>query len=121
MNGTRPRAAWLRAYEQARQAAARGYPVFPIGSAKLPAIRSPHRDDSPGTPQCRGACGRPGHGVHDATTDLKRLDELFDAAPHATGYGIACGRGNEPLLGVDLDRKNGVDGVAALASLAEQH
>jgi hypothetical protein len=46
---------------------------------------------------------------------------LFDAAPYATGYGIACGRGNEPLLGVDLDRKNGVDGVASLAALAEQH
>jgi hypothetical protein len=59
--------------------------------------------------------------VHDAATDAKRIDELFDAAPYATGYGIACGRGNEPLLGVDLDRKNGVDGVATLAALADQH
>lgn len=115
------RAAWLRAYEQAHQAAARGLHAFPIGRAKLPAIRSPHRDEPPGTPQCRGACGRPGHGVHDATTDPKRLDELFDAALYATGYGIACGRGNEPLLGLDLDRKNGVDGVASLDALAEQH
>lgn len=115
------RAAWLRALEQAHQAVAHGYPAFPIGRAKLPAIRSPHRGDPPGAPQCRGECGRPGHGVHDATTDPKRLDELFDAAPYATGYGIACGRGDDPLLGVDLDRKNGVDGVATLAALAEQH
>jgi hypothetical protein len=116
-----PRAAWLRAYESAHQAAQRDMDVFPISRGKLPAIRSPHRDDPPGTPSCRGECGRIGHGVHDATTDPKRLDELFDAAPYATGYGIACGRGNEPLLGVDLDRKNGVDGVASLAGLAEQH
>ncbi|MFF3911777.1 bifunctional DNA primase/polymerase [Streptomyces sp. NPDC001848] len=121
MSAPSQRAAWLRAQEAAHQAAARGLHAFPIGRAKLPAIRSPHRDDPPGTPPCRGACGRLGHGVHDATTDPKRLDELFDAAPYATGYGIACGRGNEPLLGIDLDRKNGVDGVASLLALAEQH
>jgi hypothetical protein len=121
MSTQSPRAAWLRAYEAAHQARAHGYLPFPIGRGKLPAIRSPHRDDLPGTPPCRGTCGRVGHGVHDATADPKRLDELFDAAPYATGYGIACGRGNEPLLGVDLDRKNGVDGVASLAALAEQH
>lgn len=121
MSTQSPRAAWLRAYEAAHQAAARGLHAFPIGRAKLPAIRSPHHDEPPGAPQCRGTCGRIGHGVHDATTDPKRLDELFDAAPHACGYGIACGRGNEPLLGVDLDRKNGVDGVASLAALAELH
>ncbi|TQE19718.1 bifunctional DNA primase/polymerase [Streptomyces ipomoeae] len=111
----------MRAIENAHQAAQRGLHVFPIGRLKLPAIRSPHRDAPPGTPPCRGACGRLGHGVHDATTDPKRLDEMFDAAPHATGYGIGCGRGYEPLLGVDLDRKNGVDGVASLAALAEKH
>ncbi|MBO7938937.1 bifunctional DNA primase/polymerase [Streptomyces sp. S9] len=111
----------MRAQESAHQAVQHGLNVFPIGRIKLPAIRSPHRDDPPGTPPCRGTCGRLGHGVHDATADPKRLDELFDAAPHATGYGIACGCGNEPLLGVDLDRKNGVDGVASLDALAEQH
>lgn len=121
MSTESPRAAWLRAYEAAHQAVGHGYHALPIGRIKLPAIRSPHRGDPPGTPPCRGTCGRVGHGVHDATTDPKRLDELFDAAPYATGYGIACGRGNEPLLGVDLDRKNGVDGVASLHALAEQH
>jgi hypothetical protein len=107
--------------EYALRVAERGYAVFPITRTKLPAIRSPHRDDPPGTPQCRGGCGRPGHGVHDATTNPDRLADLFSAAPYAAGYGIACGRGDEPLLGIDLDRKNNVDGVASLAALAEQH
>ncbi|QKV97753.1 bifunctional DNA primase/polymerase [Streptomyces sp. NA02950] len=113
--------AWRQALHAATSAARRGLHVFPIGRAKLPAIRSPHRDDPRGIPQCRGACGRPGHGVHDATTDAQRLAALFAAAPHATGYGIACGRGAYPLLGIDLDRKNGVDGVVSLDALARQH
>ncbi|MDT3395467.1 bifunctional DNA primase/polymerase [Streptomyces sp. B1866] len=113
--------AWQQARHAAASAARRGLHVFPIGRAKLPAIRSPHRDDPSRARPCRGECGRIGHGVHDATTDPQQLDALFAAAPHATGYGIACGRGHYPLLGVDLDRKNGLDGVAALAALAEQH
>ncbi|WP_078600193.1 bifunctional DNA primase/polymerase [Streptomyces violens] len=112
---------WRQALADATEAIRRGWHVFPIGRAKLPAIRSPHRDDPPGTPKCRGECGRPGHGVHDATDDEQRLAELFATAPHATGYGIACGRGPLPLLGVDLDRKNGVDGVASLRALADEH
>ncbi|WP_329315436.1 bifunctional DNA primase/polymerase [Streptomyces sp. NBC_01262] len=113
--------AWRRALLAASEATQRGLPVFPIGRAKFPAIRSAHREDPPGTPRCRGECGRLGHGVHDATDDEQRLGVLFDAAPYATGYGIACGRGDAPLLGVDLDRKNGVDGVDALALLAAEH
>lgn len=107
--------------ELALRMAERGYAVFPTTRMKLPAIRSPHRDDPPGSPRCRGECGRMGHGVHDATTDPDRLGDLFAAAPYAAGYGIGCGRGDEPLLGVDLDRKNGVDGVHSLIALAEQH
>lgn len=107
--------------ELALRMAERGYDVFPTTRTKLPAIRSPHREDPPGSQRCRGECGRMGHGVHDATTDPNRLADLFAAAPYAAGYGIACGRGDYPLLGVDLDRKNGVDGVASLLALAEQH
>ncbi|MGW4033097.1 bifunctional DNA primase/polymerase [Streptomyces sp. NPDC004838] len=114
-------ARWGNALRDATEAVRRGLPVFPIGRTKMPAIRSPHRDDPRGTPKCRGECGRPGHGVHDATLDSARLAELFAAAPHATGYGIACGRGDRPLLGVDLDRKNGVDGVESLARLAAEN
>lgn len=113
-------APWQQALADATEAIRRGLPVFPIGRTKMPAIRSPHHDDPPGTPKCRGECGHPGHGVHDATLDEQRLAALFAAAPHATGYGIACGRGENPLLGVDLDRKNGVDGVESLRELADE-
>ncbi len=112
---------WQHALAQASEAARRGFHVFPLGRGKLPAIRSPHREDPPGTPPCRGECGRPGHGVHDATTDQDALAALFAQAPHATGYGVACGRGDAPLIGVDLDRKNGVDGVTELQRLAQEH
>ncbi|MBU5944915.1 bifunctional DNA primase/polymerase [Streptomyces sp. PAM3C] len=112
---------WQYALAQASEAARRGFHVFPLGRGKLPAIRSPHREDPPGTPPCKGECGRPGHGVHDATTDLDALAALFAQAPHATGYGVACGRGDMPLIGVDLDRKNGVDGVTELQQLAQRH
>jgi hypothetical protein len=114
-------AAWRQALVTATEATHRGLHVFPIGRTKMPAIRSPHRDDPPGTPKCRAECGRPGHGVYDATVDEHRVADLFAAAPHATGYGIACGRGEHPLLGVDLDRKNGVDGVESLRALADEH
>ncbi|MFE3742320.1 bifunctional DNA primase/polymerase [Streptomyces sp. NPDC059134] len=86
----------------ALSAAERGLPVFPLSPGKLPALRSPHRGE-PEPVLCRGECGRPGHGVHDATTDPARVRALFAAAPWATGYGIACGRPPHQLIGIDLD------------------
>ncbi|WP_138910057.1 bifunctional DNA primase/polymerase, partial [Streptomyces chryseus] len=70
---------------------------------------------------CRGECGRPGHGVHDATTDPATVRALFAAAPWATGYGIACGRPPHHLIGVDLDTKADTDSTAALRHLALRH
>ncbi|WP_229852878.1 bifunctional DNA primase/polymerase [Streptomyces albospinus] len=104
-------------------AAERGYAVIPLTRTKLPAIRSPHRDghDRPGTPPCHGACGRLGHGVHDASTDPLTVRRMFATAPWATGYGIACGRPPHHLIGVDLDTKNGADGLTALHFVAEAH
>jgi len=46
---------------------------------------------------------------------------MFAAAPWATGYGLACGRPPHHLIGIDLDTKNGADGLTALRFLAEQH
>ncbi|MFD4697807.1 bifunctional DNA primase/polymerase [Streptomyces niveus] len=89
----------------ALSAAESGFPVIPLSPTKLPALRSPHRDESGtgGVHPCRGECGLPGHGVHDATTDPAGVRALFAAAPWATGYGIACGRAPHHLIGVDLD------------------
>ncbi|MGW5349941.1 bifunctional DNA primase/polymerase [Streptomyces sp. NPDC004031] len=110
-----------RALHAALLAAARGLPVFPLSRSKLPAVRSPHRDEPRTAALCRGACGRPGHGVHDATTDPAGIRALFAVAPWATGYGVACGRAPHHLVGVDLDVKHGADGVAALRALAARH
>ncbi|AVZ74019.1 DNA primase [Streptomyces lunaelactis] len=107
---------WPKALRGALVAAEYGLPVFPLASSKLPALRSPHPGEA-----CRGECGRIGHGVHDASTDPARVQLLFKSAPRATGYGIACGMPHVHLVGVDLDRKNGVDGVAALEQLAVRH
>lgn len=93
------------ALAHALSAAESGFPVIPLSPSKLPALRSPHRDrdGAGGAGLCRGECGRPGHGVHDATTDPAAVRALFAAAPWATGYGIACGRAPHHLIGVDLD------------------
>ncbi|WP_335971092.1 MULTISPECIES: bifunctional DNA primase/polymerase [Streptomycetaceae] len=115
-----PRPDHIRALHTALLTALRGLPVFPLSRTKLPAVRSPHRDE-PRAADCRGACGRPGHGVYDATTDPDRIRALFALAPWATGYGIACGRAPHHLIGLDLDVKHGADGPAALRALAARH
>ncbi|TXL92187.1 bifunctional DNA primase/polymerase [Streptomyces sp. IB2014 016-6] len=101
------------ALAHALSAAESGFPVIPLSPSKLPALRSPHRNEpgsgatsgqrAGGPGMCRGECGLPGHGVHDATTDPAAVRALFAAAPWATGYGIACGRAPHHLIGVDLD------------------
>ncbi|MFF8656949.1 bifunctional DNA primase/polymerase [Streptomyces huasconensis] len=136
------------ALAHALSAAERGLAVIPLSRTKLPALRSPHHDEirdaeirdaevhapearhpAAHDPEardagprlslpCHGECGRPGHGVYDASTDPRRIRELFAAAPWATGYGIACGLPPHHLIGVDLDTKSGADASAALRELA---
>ncbi|MFE7644680.1 bifunctional DNA primase/polymerase [Streptomyces phaeoluteigriseus] len=115
-----PRQATALALAHALSAAERGLAVIPLSRTKLPALRSPHRDD-PTAPPCHGDCGRPGHGVYDASTDPARIRELFAAAPWSTGYGIACGLPPHHLIGVDLDTKSGTDSATALRELALRH
>ncbi|MFF3484814.1 bifunctional DNA primase/polymerase [Streptomyces sp. NPDC002701] len=114
------RQATTLALAHALSAAERGLAVIPLSRTKLPALRSPHRDD-PTAPPCHGGCGRFGHGVYDASTDPHRIRELFAAAPWATGYGIACGLDPYHLIGIDLDTKSGTDSSAALRELALRH
>ncbi|MFJ5175305.1 bifunctional DNA primase/polymerase [Streptomyces sp. MAA16] len=157
------------ALAHALSAADRGLAVIPLSRTKLPALRSPHREETgdggggeggdrgrdeggggrrgeggggrrgesggqgrgegggrgegvarPARP-CHGECGRPGHGVYDASTDPARIRALFAAAPWATGYGIACGLPPHHLIGVDLDTKPGTDASANLRALARRH
>ncbi|MFI1410509.1 bifunctional DNA primase/polymerase [Streptomyces sp. NPDC020707] len=114
------RQATTLALAHALSAAERGLAVIPLSRTKLPALRSPHRDD-PTAPPCHGECGRFGHGVYDASTDPRRIRALFAAAPWATGYGIACGLDPHHLIGIDLDTKSGTDSSAALRELALRH
>lgn len=46
---------------------------------------------------------------------------MFERARWASGYGIACGRDPMHLIGVDLDVKGGLDGVADLRALEAEH
>lgn len=110
---------WQNALDNALQAAARGFGVFPLSRNKVPAIPSPHDRSH----KCSGLteCGAFGHGVGDAATDPDVIRQGFGQARHAAGYGVACGAGPLPLIGVDLDRKNGVDGVTELNRLAAEH
>ncbi|GAA2653629.1 bifunctional DNA primase/polymerase [Streptomyces vastus] len=114
------RQATTLALAHALSAAERGLAVIPLSRTKLPALRSPHRDD-PTAPPCHGECGHFGHGVYDASTEPERIRELFAAAPWATGYGIACGLEPHHLIGIDLDTKSGTDSSAALRELALRH
>ncbi|MBQ1096450.1 bifunctional DNA primase/polymerase [Streptomyces sp. b94] len=117
---TTDRQATTLALAHALSAAERGLAVIPLSRTKLPALRSPHRDD-PAPAPCHGECGRLGHGVYDASTDPARIRELFAAAPWATGYGIACGLPPHHLIGIDLDTKSETDSSAALRELALRH
>jgi hypothetical protein len=110
---------WQNALDNALQAAERGFGVFPLSRNKVPAIPSPHEQGH----RCSGLheCGAFGHGVGDASTCPDVVRAAFDQAPRASGYGIACGAGPLPLIGVDLDRKNGTDGAADLNRLAAEH
>jgi Bifunctional DNA primase/polymerase, N-terminal len=73
---TRPSPAQLR--EAALEYAARGVPVLPL-RGKLPRIPAAHRPGDPLHGQCRGGCGRQGHGVHDTTTNPDQLQAWWDA------------------------------------------
>lgn len=105
--------------QYALQAQARGHAVFPINRFKAPAIRSAHPDGDPQRRRCHGECGRPGHGLYDATTDPVRAAELFALAKMPTGYAVACGRAPHRLIGIDLDIKQGDDGPANFRDLAD--
>lgn len=87
----------------ARWCAGNGWPVHPLApgrktpQANCPACRAQHHD--PRTCRCPGA-GRPCHGFHAGTTDLRNIDSWWTASPDA-GVGIACGPAN--LIVIDID------------------
>lgn len=104
-------------------AAGRGFAVafvrITAKGEKIPTLKSAHPEGDPLRGKCRGECGRLGHGIYDATTDEDRIVEMHNASRSPNGYAIACGTAPHHVLGLDLDRKNGHDGVARLQEIAE--
>lgn len=83
--------------------------------AKHPLIPHAHRKDDPARDTCRGECGRLGHGLYDATTDLGQIAEWLAAYP-------GCNWAVRPPLGViilDVDPRNG--GGTAMLELQDKH
>jgi hypothetical protein len=68
--------------ERAVEYASRGIPVLPL-RGKLPRIPAAHSPGDPAYQQCKGECGREGHGVHDASTDLEQVCDWWDRWPRA--------------------------------------
>jgi Bifunctional DNA primase/polymerase, N-terminal len=68
--------------ERALEYAERGIPVLPL-HGKLPRIPAAHAPGDPLYQQCKGECGREGHGVHDATTDPDQVRQWWRRWSHA--------------------------------------
>lgn len=104
--------------EAALAYAARGWAIFPVTPrGKLPLIASAHPLGDPAR-GCRGECGRDGHGLHDATLDVDRLQRWWKAAPRAN-IGIRTGAASR-LFVLDIDVKK-ADGKASLRRLEARH
>jgi len=104
------------------EAAARQFPTIFVritARGKFPAISSAHPAGDPLRGKCKGECGQFGHGVYDATCDEDRLAEMLRLSRNPNGYAIGCGMTPHNILGVDLDQKNGLDGRARFAEIAE--
>jgi Bifunctional DNA primase/polymerase, N-terminal len=68
--------------ERALAYAERGILVLPL-SGKLPRIPAAHAPGDPLYQQCKGECGREGHGVHDATCDPDQVRQWWRRWSHA--------------------------------------
>ena len=83
-----------------------GWRVLPlVPGGKAPRIRSAHPEGDPLRGVCKGECGKPGHGVHDATDDLEVIKDWWNKWPTAN-IGLALGN---DLVALDLDPRNGGD------------
>jgi hypothetical protein len=99
----------------AMEYALRNWAIFP-GSGKVPAIGNPHPKGSGERTDCKGECGRFGHGVYDATTDLAQVSRWW-SGPYA-GCNI-LGRVPESMFVLDVDPQNGGD--VAITELKRVH
>lgn len=94
--------------------AQQGVLVFPLRARdKSPLFPSAHPEGSRERAECRGECGRDGHGLYDATTDVDRVRAWWKATPRAN-IGVRTGQLFDVI---DID---GPEGFASLADYREQ-
>lgn len=63
--------------------AEQGWPVFPVQpGGKMPALKAAHSKDDPLYGNCRGECGRVGHGCWDAVADPERIARYWRRHPN---------------------------------------
>jgi hypothetical protein len=108
---SRPSPAELRG--AALEYAARGVPVLPL-RGKLPRIPAAHRPGDPLYQQCKGDCGRQGHGVHDASIDPEQVCDWWDRWPHAN-VGLRTG------VAFDVIDVDGPQGRRSLEQFLAEH
>ena len=93
--------------------AGQGLPVFPCQvKGKMPLIPAAHPAGSPERANCRGQCGRHGHGLYDATTDPEVIREWWDRWPLAN-IGLPTG-GRFDVI--DIDGPAGYQSLSSLKS-----
>lgn len=103
--------------EAALRLAERGWPVFPCApGAKVPLYQSPHPKGSPERITCRGECGRMGHGVLDATTELDIITAWWTRTPRAN---VALATGAPGPDVVDFDTAHGKPGPDTFVKLRD--
>ena len=101
--------------DYAIELAVRGFRVFPL-RGKVPAIPNPHPWGTPERQTCKGECGRPGHGVLDATDDPQVVARWWAGTYKGANIGA---RVPESVMVVDVDPRSG--GAESLAALVAEH
>jgi Bifunctional DNA primase/polymerase, N-terminal len=99
--------------ERALAYAERGIPVLPL-HGKLPRIPAAHSPGDPLYQQCKGECGKLGHGVHDATTDPDQVRAWWRRWPHAN-IGLRTG------VAFDVIDVDGAQGRHSLERFLAEH
>lgn len=94
--------------------AVRGWRVFPL-RGKVPMIPAAHRPGDPLRGRCKGECGRVGHGVLDASSDLGVVSAWWAGPAKRANIGL---RLPDPVMVIDVDPRNG--GAQSLATLVEK-
>ena len=95
--------------------AGQGLPVFPCQvKGKMPLIPAAHPAGSPERANCRGQCGRHGHGLYDATTDPDTITDWWTRCPQSN-IGLPTG------LRYDVIDVDGPAGYRSLSELKAEH